>query len=229
MKVLVIGGRDVVRNISFILQLRWPDAAIVSAAEGAKGMELVETEAPDLVMVDFPLPDMNGVDLAGKIRGFSDVPLIVLMGEATEMERARVLEEGADDYITRPFSPVDLLAKIRALLRRAHAVGFQRNHMPLVSGELMISSSTHDVFLSGEPVQLTPHEYELLLQLVRNEGRVLTHRALLEKVWGPEYVTDFGFLKKYIYRLRQKLHDDARKPKMILTERGVGYKFVKSA
>jgi DNA-binding response OmpR family regulator len=229
MKVLVIGGRDVVRNISFILQLRWPDAAIVSAAEGAKGMELVETEAPDLVMVELPLPDMNGVSLASKIRGFSDVPLIVLMGEATEMERARVLEEGADDYITRPFSPVDVLAKVRALLRRAHAVGFQRNHMPLVSGELMISSSTHDVFLSGDPVQLTPHEYELLLQLARNEGRVVTHRALLEKVWGSEYVADPCFLKKYIYRLRQKLHDDARKPKMILTERGVGYKFVKSA
>lgn len=229
MKVLVIGGREVVRNISFILQLRWPDAVIVSAAEGAKGMELVETEAPDLVMVDFPLPDMNGVNLASKIRGFSDVPLIVLMGEATEMERARVLEEGADDYITRPFSPVDVLAKVRALLRRAHAVGFQRNHLPLVSGELMISSSTHDVFLSGEPVQLTPHEYELLLQLARNEGRVVTHRALLEKVWGPEYVADPCFLKKYIYRLRQKLHDDARKPKMILTERGVGYKFVRSA
>jgi two-component system KDP operon response regulator KdpE len=229
MKVLVIGGGEVVKNISFILQLRWPDAAIVSAAEGAKGTELVETEAPDLVMVDSPLPDMSSVDLASKIRGFSDVPLIVLMDEATEMERARVLEEGADDYITRPFSPVDFLAKVRALLRRAHAVGFQRNHMPLVSGELMISSSTHGVFLSGEPVQLTPHEYELLFQLVRNEGRVVTHRALLEKVWGPEYVADFCFLKKYIYRLRQKLRDNAHNPKMILTERGVGYKFVKRA
>ena len=192
-------------------------------------MEMVETEAPDLVMADFPLPDMNGVDLTGKIREFSDVPLIILMGEALEMERARVLEEGADDYITRPFSPVDVMAKVGALLRRAHALGFQRNHLPIVSGELMISSPTRDVFLSGEPVQLTPHEYELLLQLVRNEGRVVTHRILLEKVWGTEYVADSCFLKKYIYRLRQKLRDDAHNPQMIFTERGVGYKFVRRA
>jgi DNA-binding response OmpR family regulator len=229
MKVLVIGGREIVKDISFIVRLRWPDAAIVSAAEGAKGLELVETEAPDLVISDFPLPDMNGVELTGRIRGFSDVPLIILMGEAIEMEKARLLEEGADDYITRPFSPIDVLAKVRALLRRAQGVGFQRNHMPLVSGELMISSSAHDVFLSGKPVQLTPHEYELLLHLVRNEGRVVTHRTLLEKVWGPEYTADFSFLKKYIYRLRQKLNDDAHKPQMIFTERGVGYKFVRRA
>ncbi len=228
MKVLVIGGGEMVRNISFILQLRWRDAVIVSAAEGAKGIELVETEAPDLVIVDFPLPDMNGVDLAGQIRRFSDVPLIIT-GEACEMQRARVLEEGADDYIIGPFDPIDVMAKVMALLRRAHAVGFQRNHIPLVSGELMINSSAHEVFLSGKPLQLTPHEYELLLQLVRNEGRVLTHRNLLEKVWGPEYAADLSFLKKYIYRLRQKLHDDAHNPQMILTERGVGYKFIRRA
>ena len=227
MKVLVIGqDQEVVKNISFCLQLRWPDAIIVSAAEGSEGIGLVEAEAPDLVMADFSVPDMNGLDLVGKIREFSDVPLIVLAGES-EMDRAKALEAGADDYITRPFSPIDVLAKVRALLRRAYAVGFQRNHMPFVSGDLTINFAAHEVFLSGQPVKLTPHEYDLLLQLVRSEGKVLTHRTLLDKVWGPEYAEDFSFVKKYIYRLRQKLNDDADHPQMILTERGIGYRFAR--
>ena len=229
MKVLVIGDNEVVKNISFYLQLRWPDAIMVSAAEGSKGIELVEAEAPDLVMADFSLPDMNGLELVGNVCEFSNVPVIILVGQETEMERARVLEVGADDYITKPFSAIDVLAKVNALLRRTHAVGFQRGRMPLVSGDLTISLSTREVFLSGKPVKLTPHEYDLLLQLVRNEGRVLTHRMLLEKVWGPEYAEDCGFIKKYIYCLRQKLSNDAAHPGRIVTERGVGYKFIKRA
>lgn len=229
MKVLVIGdGQEVVKDISFCLQLRWPDVVIVSTAQGSKGIELVEAEAPDLVMADFSLPDMNGLDLVGKVREFSDVPLTILAG-GTEVDRAKVLEAGADDYIVKPLSAIDVLAKVDALLRRAHSVGFQRNHMPLVRGDVVINCSTREVFLSGSPVKLTPHEYDLLFQLVRNEGRVLSHCILLEKVWGLEYAKDFSFLKKYIYRLRQKLNDDASLPQMILTERGVGYRFTRRA
>jgi two-component system KDP operon response regulator KdpE len=187
MKVLVIGDDEVVKNTSFYLQLRWPEVITLSAAEGSKGIELVETEAPDLVMADFSLPDMKGLDLVSQICEFSDVPLIILMGQETETERARVLEVGADDYISKPFSAIDVLAKVNALLRRTHAVGFQRGRLPLVIGDVTINLSTREVFLSGKPVKLTPHEYDLLLQLVRNEGRVLTHRILLEKVWGREY------------------------------------------
>ena len=229
MKVLVIGdSQDVVKDISFCLHLRWPDVIIVSTTQGSNGIELLEAEAPDLVMVDFSLPDMNGLDLVGKVREFSDVPLTILTG-GTEADRAKVLEAGADDYIVKPLSAIDVLAKVNALLRRTHAAGFQRNHMPLVRGSLVINSPTREVFLHGAPVKLTPHEYDLLFQLVRNEGRVLSHCTLLEKVWGLEYARDLSFLKKYIYRLRQKLHDDASLPQMILTERGVGYRFTRRA
>jgi len=226
MKVLVIGAsQEVVKNISFCLQLRWPNAIIVSAPDASKGIELIEAESPDLVMADFPLTDMNGLDLVGEIREFSDVHLIILMGEGTEMDRAKILEAGADDYITKPFGVLDVLPKVRALLRRAQARGFRRNRMPLVSGDLVINPSAREVFLSGKPVRLSAREYDLLFHLVRNEGRVLTHRSLLENVWGPEYADELGFVKKYVYRLRQKLHDDADHPRMIFTERGVGYKF----
>jgi len=225
MKVLVIGDNAVAKDISFFLQLRWQNAIVISVAEGSRGIELVEAEVPDLVMADFCLPDMNGLDLVAKVREFSDVSLVILVEQEIGMDRCRALEAGADDCITKPFSPVDVMAKVNALLRRAYAVGFHRDHLPLVSGDLTISLSTHEMFLSGKPVKLTPHEYDMLLQLVRNEGKVLTHGTLLEKVWGTEYADDSGILKKCIYRLRQKLSDDANYPCMILTERGIGYKF----
>ena len=227
MKVLIIGD-NAAKDISFFLQLRWQNAIVLSAVDGSKGIELVEAEAPDLVVADFCLPDMNGLDLVAKVREFSDVPLVITVDQETGgMERSKVLEAGADDYITKPFSPVDLLAKVNALFRRAYATGFGRDHLPLVSGDLTITSSTREVLLSGEAIKLTPHEYNLLAELVRNEGRVLTNRTLLAKVWGAEYGDDSGILKKYICCLRHKLGDDAQHPRMIFSERGLGYKFVR--
>lgn len=226
MKVLAIGeSQEVAKNIPFSLRLRWPDAIILSAAEGSKGLELVEAEAPDLVMADFSLPDMTSLELVGRIRELSQVLLVVLAEGGTAMDTAKLLEAGADDYITTPCVAVDVVAKVNALMRRAQPVGFGRNHMPLVSGDLAINLSTREVFLSEQRVRLTPHEYELLLHLVRNEGRVVPHRTLLEKAWGPEYVKDVPFLKKYVYRLRQKLNEDVDHPRMIFTVRGLGYMF----
>jgi len=226
MKVLVIGDNGA-KDISFYLRLRWQNAIVLSAIDGATGIELVETEAPDLVMADFCLPDMSGLDLVAKVREFSDVPLVITVDHEIGMDRSKVLEAGADDYITKPFSPVDLLAKVNALFRRTYATGFGRDHQPLVSGDLTITSSTREVLLSGESIKLTPHEYNLLLQLVRNEGRVLTNRTLLAKVWGAEYADDSGIVKKYICCLRHKLGEDAHHPRMIFSERGLGYKFVR--
>jgi len=227
MKVLVMGDNAVAKDISFYLQLRWQNAIVLSAADGSQGIEMLEAEAPDLVMADFCLPDMNGLDLVSKVREFSDVPLVIFAEQEIGAEKARVLEMGADDYITKPFSPVDVLAKVNALLRRAYAVGFGRDHLPLVSGDLTINSSTRETLLSGEPIKLTPHEYDLLLHLVRNEGRVLTHRTLMARVWGAEYGDDSGILKKYISCLRHKLGDDAQHPRIIFSERGIGYKLVR--
>jgi len=227
-KVLVIeDNQQVVRDISFCLQVRYPEVIVVSVVDGSKGIEMVETESPDLVMVDSSLPGMNTLDLVNEIREFSDVPLIILGDVETDMDRARDLEAGADDCVAKPFSPIELLARVRALLRRTQGVGFRPERSISIGGELTINFATHEVFLSGERVQLTPIEFHLLSELVRNNGRVLTHSLLLEKVWGSEYTNDYSFVKKYIYRLRSKLEYDSSKPQMLLTERGIGYRFIK--
>ncbi len=226
-KVLVIEeNKRVVRDISFCLQVRYPEIIVSSAAEGLKGIEMVETESPDLVMADSSLPDIDTLDLVSKIREFSDVPLIILSEAESDMDRARGLEAGVDEYVPKPFSPIELLARVRALLRRTQAVGFKPERLVSFGSKLTINFTTHEVFLSGKPVKLTPIEYHLLSELVRNEGRVLTHRSLIKKVWGPEYDRDTSFTKRYIHHLRKKLHDDPDSPQMIHTEHGVGYKFI---
>jgi len=225
-KVLIIeDNRQVIRDVSFCLRVAYPEVVIVSVAEGAKGIEMVETESPDLVMADSSLPDIDTLDLVDQIREFSDVSLVILSEAETDIDRARGLEAGVDEYVTKPFSPMELLARVRALLRRTQGLGFKPQRMVSI-GKLSINFATYEVFLSGNQVKLTPIEYQLLSELVRNEGRVLTHRSLIEKIWGPEYVGDFSLTKRHIYRLRQKLHDDPDNPRMIHTERGVGYKFI---
>ncbi len=228
MKVLVIeDNKQVVRDISFCLQVRYPEVIVVSVAKGKKGIEMVETEAPDLVMADSSLPDIATTDLVSKIREFSDVPLIVLSEAETEMDRARELESGADEYITKPISPIELLARVKALLRRTQGIGFKSESLVSIGGELSINFGTREVFLSGKRIKLTPIEYHLLSELARNNGRVLTHGTLLEKVWGLEETDDYSCIKKYIRRLRTKLEHDASMPQILLTERGVGYRFIK--
>jgi len=228
LKVLVIeDNQQVVRDISFCLQVRYSEVLIVSVAEGSKGIEMVETESPDLVMVDSSLPDIDTLDLVGKVREFSDVPIIVLSERETDMDIARALEAGADEYITKPFSPIELLARIGALFRRTKGFGFKPERVLSLGNNLTINFSTREVFVSGKRVGLTPIEYRLLSELVRNEGRVLSHNTLLEKAWGLGYTDDPDFVKKYVYRLRQKLEHDAQEPQMILTERGIGYRFAR--
>ncbi|MBA7677141.1 Transcriptional regulatory protein KdpE [subsurface metagenome] len=226
MKVLVVeDNQQVVRDLSFCLNVRYPDVTVLSVTEGARGIELVETESPDLVMVASSLPDMETLEVVSKIREFSDVPLIVLSEGETDLERAKVLEIGADEYITKPFSPIELLAKVRALLRRVQGLGFKSERLVSIGNEIAINFATRELFISGKRVNLTPTEYHLLSELVRNEGKVITHNVLLEKVWGSEYINDPSFVKKYVYRLRAKIEPDATNPQMLITERGIGYKF----
>ena len=228
MKVLVIeDNQQVVRDISFCLQVRYPDVTVIAVAEGQQGIELVETESPDLVLADSSLPNIAILDLVREIRQFSDVALIVLSDEQSDLEKAKELEMGADEYIIKPFSPIEFLAKIRALLRRIHGGSFQPQRLVTISNELAIDFATREVFLSGKRLNLTPIEYHLLSELVKNEGKVLTHGTLLEKVWGSEGADDSSFVKKYIYRLRSKIEPDVSNPQMIITERGIGYRFVK--
>ena len=228
MKVLVIeNNNQVIRDISFCLEVRYPGVTVIAVAKAQKGIDLVETESPDLVIVDSDLPDMSTLDIIKKIREFSDVALIVLSDEQIGLERAKELEMGADDYIIKPFSPIELLARIRALLRRVQRDGFKPQSIVTIGNELAINFATREVLLAGKRISLTPTEYHLLSELVRNEGRVLTHGTLLEKIWGSEYADTPSFVKKYVHRLRSKIEPDANNPQMIVTERGVGYRFVK--
>lgn len=227
MKVVVIEDHQrVIEDISFCLKVRYPEAIIAAVAEGEKGLEMVEAESPDLVLVGSSLPDMEAPDLVSRIREFSDVPLIVISEAQTDLDRARILEAGADDIVTKLFNPIELLATIRALLRRTQGLGFKPERVVSVGDGLTINFAARQVFLQSTPIKLTPIEYNLLSVLVRNEGKVVTHRTLLEKVWGAGYASDYSFLKKYVYRLRSKLEPNGR-PTMILTEWGIGYRFVK--
>jgi two-component system KDP operon response regulator KdpE len=228
MKVLVIEDNpEIVRTVTLCFQLRWQGANIISAAEGGKGIQLAQAESPDIVILDLGLPDMDGFEVLKQVRLFSNVPVIILTVREDELDKVRGLEEGADDYITKPFSPLDLLARVKAVVRRSHMPDQWETHVPpFQAGPLSINFASREVILNTEQVHLTPHEFDLLTFLVKNEGKVLSHQSLLNSVWGTEFI-DVSTLKKYVYQLRLKLQDTTEPPKMILSERGVGYKFLR--
>ncbi len=216
---------DVVEVVNLCFGLRWPEAEVLSARDAEGALNAVEQQRPDLVLLDIVLPGMDGFQLCQEIRRFSDVPIVMLSARDGEVDKVRGLEMGADDYITKPFSHLELLARVRAVLRR------YENQLPAVgevfeSGNLVIDYASRTVSLRGQPVRLTPTEYSLLFHLTRNAGRVLPHHTLLAKVWGRDYTEEIDYLKVYIRRLRQKLEGDAGAIGCIVSERGVGYKFV---
>lgn len=176
------------------------------------------------MLLDIGLPDIDGFEVLRQVRFFSDVPIIVETVEDMETERVRGLELGADDYIIKPFSYIELLARVKAVLRRSQRVEFKGDETSFVSGNLKINFATREVHLNDEVVRLTPTEYKLLYLLVRNRGQVLTQRKLMHEIWGEDYIENTDYLRAYIRRLRDKLQDDP--PQRILTEHGLGYRFV---
>jgi len=226
MKILVIDDEpDVVEVVNLCFSLRWPEADVASAGNAEEGLKLVEQDRPDFILLDINLPGMDGFTFCREIRGFSDVPIVMLSARDAEVDKVRGLEMGADDYITKPFSHLELLARVRAVVRR------YQNQMPSVgevfeSGGLKIDYASRTVTVNGDTIRLTPTEYSLLFHLSRNAGRVLPHQTLLAKVWGREYTDEIDYLKVYIRRLRQKLEGDPEAIGQIVSERGVGYKFV---
>ena len=226
MRILAVDDEpEVVDVVRLCFNLRWPEAEVISAGTGQEALTAIEEQAPDLVLLDIMLPDMDGFEVCEEVRRFSDVPIIMLTARDAEVERVRGLEMGADDYITKPFSHLELLARSRAVLRRYQsqppAVGetFQ-------SGNFQIDYGTRRVTVGDEQVRLTPIEYGLLYHLTRNAGRVLPHRTLLAKVWGREYTNELDYLKVYIRRLRHKLGEELDATIAIESERGVGYRLV---
>jgi DNA-binding response OmpR family regulator len=229
MKALVVDDDPgIVEVVTICFQLRWSGASVISANDGAKGLELVETESPDVVILDIGLPDMDGFQVLREIRRFSHVPVIMLTVRGEDTDVARGLELGADDYITKPFSHVELIARVHALLRRTSG-GVTSEEKPFISGKLAVNFATNEVTVGGKPVKLTSTESKLLFHLVRNEGRLLTHDNLLQKVWGDTYVDARDLLRVHIQHLRQKLGDSIESPRIIVTEHGMGYKFARQA
>ena len=229
MKLLIIQGREeVVEEISLYLKLAYSNIEVTATAEGDKGIELVETESPDVVILDLELPDTDGFRVLKEIRAFSDVPIIVLTARKGEVDEGKSVDMGADGYITIPFNPINLMTTVKGILRRSTMPRFSEDHSSTFSsGNLTIDFASHEVFVSGELVKLTSTEYNLLCNLVRNQGRVLSHHFLLEKTWGLDRIDDISVLKKYVYRLRVKLKDNQTPQQMLRTERGVGYKFIR--
>ncbi|MFP3879718.1 MAG: winged helix-turn-helix domain-containing protein [Dehalococcoidia bacterium] len=225
MKFLFVGDSDeLVQAMSIILKVRWRDLSLIHATEARQATELIHREQPDIVLLQIDAASPDDFDLIGEIRSFSDVPLIALSPSKDVMDKVRALEMGADDCIP-PSSPMEYIAKVNAILRRCSPLG-DKHTASFLCGKLTINYATHDVYVNGKPVELTPIEYKILYQLVRNEGSVVGHKNLLNSVWGPHYGAAPEFLKKYIHRLRSKIEEDPADPKIICTIRGVGYAFI---
>ncbi|HLY32438.1 MAG TPA: response regulator transcription factor [Ktedonobacterales bacterium] len=198
---------------------------VITAANGYEALDRLKADLPDLVALDVMMPDMDGFTTLEHIREVSNVPVIMLTVRQEESDRIRGLEIGADDYLTKPYSSRELQSRIKALLRRSFTPAAARKTRIVVDDDLTIDFGKHEVWVRGSKVTLRPTEYRLLYHLVNNAGRLMTHDALLSKVWGPEYRDESHYLRLYINYLRQKLERDPAHPKYILTERGAGYRF----
>ncbi len=199
---------------------------VLEAENGLVALQKVRDDMPDLVLLDVAMPEMDGFETLERIREVSAVPVIMLTVKNDEADRIRGLDLGADDYITKPFSPRELLSRIRAVLRRVEPAKGSQEEPLVIDEDLQIDFPRRTVIARGEPIKLRPTEYRLLLHLVENAGWIVPQETLLSKVWGPEYRDDNQLLRLYITYLRKKIEPDPANPKYILTERGVGYQFL---
>jgi two-component system, OmpR family, KDP operon response regulator KdpE len=227
MKILVVDDEpDVVESIRLGFALQWREVDVLGAASGDVALDIVEREAPDLVLLDIGLPGQDGFEVLRELRAFSDVPVVMLTARDDAMDKVKGLELGADDYVTKPFNHLELMARVKAVLRRHEMPAPTTRSPSFRSGDLEVDFAAHEARLRGARLDLTPTEYKLLYHLVRNAGHVLQHGTLLAKVWGREYVDEVDYIRVYIRRLRDKLGDDPDDPRYIQTERGLGYRFI---
>lgn len=196
----------------------------VRAETGAQALREIALWTPDAVVLDLGLPDMDGKAVLEKARAFYEGPIIILSARDRELEKIEALDLGANDYVEKPFGVGELLARLRAALRQRART--QQPHPIVTAGEVVVDLPRRLVTRAGEPVRLSPKEYELLVRLIAGEGKVLTHRDLLTAVWGPAHVHDTQYLRVFIGQLRQKLETEPSTPRLILTEPGVGYRFM---
>ncbi|MGH9210903.1 MAG: response regulator [Acidimicrobiales bacterium] len=226
--VLVVDDEPpITRALSAALTARGYRAAV--ARTGDQAIEAATQQTPAAIILDLGLPDVDGIDLLRQIRAWSDVPIIVLTAEGAEDRKIRALDDGADDYVTKPFSTPELLARLRVALRHRRVADLgelgELNGPVLDVGDLHIDIPHRKVEVEGRTIELTPKEFAFLAMLARHAGKVLTHRMILQEVWGPEYGTESEYLRVYASQLRKKLRDDPARPRLV-TEPGVGYRLV---
>ena len=224
-RVLVVDDEQ--RMARFIrLNLEHDGFRVTEAYDGAQALERLRTAMPDLILLDVMLPDFDGFEVLRMVRAMSNVPVIMVTAKSEEEERIRGLETGADDYVTKPFSPRELVSRVRAVLRRTEMASDSTHGLIEVDQHLKMDFDRHEIWLDGKLVSLRPTEYRLLYYLVQNAGWVVSHDQILTNVWGYEYRDQPHYVRLYINYLRQKLEKDAANPVYILTERGLGYRFV---
>jgi two-component system KDP operon response regulator KdpE len=195
---------------------------VITAATGAEALKAAATLAPDVILLDLGLPDMDGKDVIAQLRQWSDVPIVVLSARDRESEKIAAFDLGADDYVNKPFGIGELMARLRAALRHAGATTLDATQ--IVVGALVIDIPAHSVKLAEQPVRLTPKEFELLTVLARHAGKVMTHRQILIAVWGPAHAEDLQYLRVLVGQLRQKLKLSPETPDLVQTEPGIGYR-----
>ncbi len=222
MKILIADDDpQILRALRITLTARGYD--VVTAHDGKAALDAATSVHPDIVVLDLGMPGLTGVQVIEAIRGWSQVPILVVSGRSESWDKVEALDAGADDYVTKPFAADELLARIRALGRRTPSA----TEEPIVSfGEVTVDLSSRVVTRTGSSVRLTPTEWRLLEVLVRNPGRLVTRETLLTEVWGPQYTTDTGYLRLYLSQLRKKLEAEPSAPRHLVTEAGMGYRFV---
>jgi two-component system KDP operon response regulator KdpE len=220
-RVLVVDDEpQIVRALRINLRARQYE--VDTAQSGAQALTAAAHHPPDLVILDLGLPDLDGVEVIGGLRGWTDAPIIVLSGRADSTDKVEALDAGADDYVTKPFGMDELLARMRAVARR----GPVEPHEPrVILGDVLIDLAAKHVSKNGEDIRLTPTEWHLLEVLLRHPGKLLSQRQLLQDVWGPGYADATGNLRLYMAQLRRKLEPDPARPRWLLTEPGMGYRF----
>jgi two-component system KDP operon response regulator KdpE len=219
--VLVVDDEpQILRVMRASLPIRGYEVLTASTAEEA--LNQVSKQVPDLVILDLAMPEMSGLEVCRRVREFSSVPIIVLSAKGSESDKVAALDLGADDYVTKPFGMDELLARVRAVLRRLSAT----NDRVLVVGDVTIDIDEHRVVVGGKEIRLTPKEFDVFKYLVNNAGKVVTHRALLQTVWGWESTDQTEYLRVFINQLRRKIEMDASHPRYLITEPWVGYRFV---
>jgi len=223
--ILVVDDEE--RMARFVrLNLEHDGFQVVEAYRGLDAIHKLRDSMPDVVLLDVMMPDLDGFEVLKLIREVSQVPVIMLTAKGEEDDRVKGLESGADDYITKPFSPRELVSRVRAVLRRTEASGITSREVYEVDENLKMDFSRREIWVGGKLVKLRPTEYRLLYHLVQNAGWVMTYDQLLSKVWGYEYRDEPHYVRLYVNYLRQKIEKDPAEPRYILTERGVGYRFI---